>query len=195
MGNGESTQTYDHSDSVLALSPTLTLADSFSPRQWITDNENDLDLGSMSPAVIDNRVLAVGKSGIGYLLDAARLGGIGGQLARTPLCRAFGGSAVVGSTAYLPCPEGTLAVDVDPAGGLRVRWKAPVPADGSPVVGGGAVWVADTQGGMLYALDPATGAPRQQIDVGALPPFVSPTLSATHVYLGTTTGVVAITVR
>jgi polyvinyl alcohol dehydrogenase (cytochrome) len=195
VGNGESTQRYDHSESVLALSSTLTLMDSFSPRQWITDNEDDLDLGSMSPAVIDNRVLAVGKSGIGYLLDAARLGGIGGQLTSTPLCRAFGGSAVAGSTVYLPCPDGTLAVDVDPAGGMRVRWKAPVAADGSPVVGGGAVWVADTAGGVLYALDPATGAPRQHIDVGTLPRFASATLSATHAYLGTTTGVVAITVR
>jgi len=195
VGNGESTQNYDHSDSVLALTPALTLADSFSPRQWITDNENDLDLGSMGPALIDNRVLAVGKRGTGYLLDAARLGGIGGQLTSQPLCPAFGGSAVAGSTVYLPCPEGTLALDVDPAGSMRVRWKAPVPADGSPVVGGGAVWVADTQGGVLYALDPATGAPRQQIDVGALPRFVSPTLSGAHVYLGTTTGVVAVTVR
>jgi polyvinyl alcohol dehydrogenase (cytochrome) len=195
VGNGESTQRYDHSESVLVLTPALNLVDSFSPRQWITDNEDDLDLGSMSPAVIDNRVLAVGKSGTGYLLDAARLGGIGGQLTSRPLCPAFGGGAVAGSTVYLPCPEGTLAVDVDPAGHLQVRWKAPVLADGSPVVGGGAVWAADTQDGVLYALDPATGAPRQQITVGALPHFASPTLSGTRAYLGTMIGVVAITVR
>jgi polyvinyl alcohol dehydrogenase (cytochrome) len=102
---------------------------------------------------------------------------------------------VVGSTVYLPCADSPRAVDVDPAGGLRLRWKAPVPADGSPVVGGGAVWVTDTDRGVLYALDPATGVPLQHIAVGDLPHFASPTLSASHVYLGSTTGVVAINVR
>ncbi|MGB6165039.1 MAG: PQQ-binding-like beta-propeller repeat protein [Pseudonocardiaceae bacterium] len=195
VGNGESTQAYDHSDSVLALTPALTLADSFSPTQWRTDNEADLDLGAMSPAVVGEAVLTLGKSGVGYLLDAARLGGIGGQLTSSPLCRAFGATAVAGSTVYLPCTDSTRAVDVDPAGGVRLRWTAPVPANGSPVVGGGAVWVTDTDHGVLYALDPATGVPRQQISVGPLPHFASPTLSATHAYLGTTTGVLSINVR
>lgn len=124
VGNGESTQDYDHSDSVLALTPELTLADSFSPAQWAADNAADLDLGSMSPAVIGDRVLAVGKRGVGYLLDTARMGGIGGQLTRAPICPAFGGSAVSGMTVYLPCAEGTRAVELNPAGGLTVRWTA-----------------------------------------------------------------------
>jgi outer membrane protein assembly factor BamB len=192
VGNGESTQDYDHSDSVLALSPQLTLADSFSPTQWAADNAADLDLGSMSPTVVGDRVLTVGKRGVGYLLDANRLGGIGGQLSAQPICPAFGGSAVTGSTVYLPCTDSTRAVDVDPAGGLRLRWTASVPADGSPVVGGGAVWVTDTDHGILYALDPATGTPRAQINVGDLPHFASPTLAGDRAYLGTTHSVVAI---
>lgn len=200
VGNGESTrdydpQDYDHSDAVLALSPRLTLVDSFSPAQWASDNANDLDLGSMSPAVVGDRVLTVGKSGVGYLLDAGRLGGIGGQLTSEPLCHAFGATAVAGSTVYLPCTDSTRAVDVDPAGGLRLRWTASVPADGSPVVGGGAVWVTDTHRGILYALDPTTGTPRQHITVGPLPHFATPALSGTHTYLPTLTGVIAITVR
>jgi polyvinyl alcohol dehydrogenase (cytochrome) len=194
-GNGESTRDYDHSDSVLALTPQLTLADSFSPAQWIADNSADLDLGSASPAVVGDRVLMVGKRGVGYLLDAARLGGIGGQLTRTAICPAFGGPAVAGSTVYIPCTDRTRAVAVDPTGGLRVRWTASVPADGSPVVGGGAVWVTDTDHGILYALDPATGTPRQRIQVGDLPHFASPTLAGTHAYLGTNTGVTAINIR
>ena|SRR6478672_3107310 len=195
VGNGESTQDYDHSDSVLALTPQLTLADSFSPAQWMADNANDLDLGSASPALVGDRVLTVGKRGVGYLLDAAQLGGIGGQLTRTQICQAFGGPSTAGSTVYIPCADSTRAVDVDPRGGLRVRWTASVPADGSPVVGGGAVWVTDTDHGILYALDPATGTPRQQIDVVDLPHFASPTLAGTHAYLGTTTGVTAINIR
>ncbi|MFY9805693.1 MAG: PQQ-binding-like beta-propeller repeat protein [Pseudonocardiaceae bacterium] len=192
VGNGESTQDYDHSDSVLALTPQLTLVDSFSPAQWKDDNSHDLDLGSMSPAVIGNRVLTVGKRGVGYLLDAARLGGIGRQLSAQPICQAFGGSSVAGTTVYVPCSDSMRAVDVDPAGGLRIRWTASVPSDGSPVVGGGAVWVTDTDHGILYALDPATGTPRQQIQVGDLPHFASPTLAGDRAYLGTTSGVTAI---
>ncbi|MGH3784391.1 MAG: PQQ-binding-like beta-propeller repeat protein, partial [Pseudonocardiaceae bacterium] len=195
VGNGESTQDYDHRDSVLALTPELTLADSFSPAQWMADNAADLDLGSMSPVVVGDRVLTVGKRGVGYLLDAGRLGGIGGQLTRTPICQAFGGPSVAGSTVYIPCNDSLRAVDLEPTGGLLVRWTAPVPADGSPVVGGGAVWVTDTDHGILYALDPATGTPRAQIDVGDLPHFASPTLSNTRAYLGTNIGVTAITVR
>jgi outer membrane protein assembly factor BamB len=192
VGNGESTQDYDHSDSVLALTPQLTLADSFSPTQWAADNAADLDLGSMSPAVVGDRVLTVGKRGVGYLLDANRLGGIGGQLSAQPICPAFGGSAVTGPTVYLPCTDSTRAVDVDPAGDMRLRWKAAIPADGSPVVGGGAIWVTDTDHGILYALDPATGTPRAQINVGHLPHFASPTLAGDRAYLGTTHSVVAI---
>ena len=195
VGNGESTRDYDHSDSVLALTPQLTLPDSFSPAQWMADNAADLDLGSASPAVIGDRVLTVGKRGVGYLLDTAQLGGIGGQLTRAPICPAFGGPAVAGSMVYIPCSDRTRPVAVEPTGGLRVRWTASVPADGSPVVGGGAVWVTDTDHGILYALDPATGTPRQQIHVGDLPHFASPTLAGTHAYLGTNAGVTAINIR
>ncbi|MGH3796594.1 MAG: PQQ-binding-like beta-propeller repeat protein [Pseudonocardiaceae bacterium] len=192
VGNGESTRDYDHSDSVLALTPKLTLADSFSPAEWRADNDADLDLGSMGPALVGERVLAVGKRGVGYVLDAARLGGIGGQLTAQPVCAAYGGGAVVAATVYLPCDDATRAVDVGPSGGLRVRWTAAVPADGSPVVGGGAVWVTDTARGVLYALDPSSGVPRERIDVGALPHFASPTLAGDRAYLGTNSGVVAI---
>ena len=132
---------------------------------------------------------------MGVHVDARQLGGIGGQLTRAPVCAAFGGGAVTGSTVYVPCSDSTRAVEVSPTGGLRVRWKAPVASDGSPVVGGGAVWVADTDRGVLYALDPASGAPRAQINIGELPHFASPTLVGDHAYLGTTTGLVAISVR
>ena len=154
VGNGESTQAYDHSDSVLSLSPRLDLVDSFSPAQWASDNEADLDLGSMGPALVGDHVLAVGKSGVGYVLDAARLGGVGGQLTAQPICAAYGGSAVDGSTVYLPCSDGTRAVSIDAGGAITPRWTATVPANGPPVLGGGAVWVTDYHRGVLYALDP-----------------------------------------
>jgi len=191
-GNGESTQEYDHSDSVLSLTPQLTLADSFSPAEWQSDNQADLDLGSMGPAVIGDRVLAVGKRGVGYLLNAGDLGGVGGQRTAQQICAAYGGSAVDGSTVYLPCSDRTRAVRIDADGAMTLRWTATVPANGSPVVGGGAVWVTDFDRGVLYALDPASGATRERIDVGELPHFASPTLAGDHAYLGTMHGVVAV---
>jgi len=60
VGNGESTQAYDHSDSVLTLSPQLDLVDSFSPARWASDNAADLDLGSMGPALVGDHVTFAG---------------------------------------------------------------------------------------------------------------------------------------
>jgi YVTN family beta-propeller protein len=193
VGNGEAvTGAYDGSDSVVALQPDLQLADRFAPAVWADDNEKDLDLGSMAPAVVGQYVLIAGKRGVGYTARLDRLGGIGGQVAQAQVCRAFGGGAVDGDTVFVPCRDGTRAVRVDAAGHIEVRWHAPVPAAGSPVVGGGAVWVVDYDGGTLYVLDEATGAVRQQIAVGTMPRFASPTLAHGRAYLGTVTGVVAV---
>jgi outer membrane protein assembly factor BamB len=192
VGNGESTSDYDHSDSVLALTPELTLADSFSPAEWADDNDNDQDLGSMGPTVVGDHVFTDGKRGVGYVLDAQHLGGIGGQLSQQQICNAYGGSAVDGTRIYLPCLDGTRAVDLDGAGRATVAWKTPVHANGSPTVSGGAVWTVDVGAGTLYALDPATGAVRAELPVGPLPHFASPTLAGSRVYLGTMSGVVAV---
>jgi outer membrane protein assembly factor BamB len=193
VGNGESESTYDGSDSVIALDPDLTLKDRFAPRTWAADNDEDLDLGSMTAVVVNGYVLIVGKRGVGFTLRRDRLGGVGGQVAQAPVCRAFGGPAVDGDTAYVPCPDGVRAVQVDSGGQLHVRWRAAVPAAGSPVLGGGALWVVDYDG-VLYALDPATGAVRQQVPVGSAPHFASPTLGRAHAYVGTLTGVSAVSV-
>ena len=84
VGNGSVTsagQPYDHSDSVLELDPALRLVQFFAPSRWASDNASDLDL-SMAPALLgDGQVVIAGKAGIAYLLDGARLGGIGGQQA------------------------------------------------------------------------------------------------------------------
>jgi polyvinyl alcohol dehydrogenase (cytochrome) len=196
VGNGNSRDRYDGSDSVLALRPDLTLADRFSPSVWARDNAADLDLGSMSPALVGDHVLIAGKRGVGYTLRADRLGGIGGEVDSTRVCRAFGGSAVDGDTVYLPCRgEGVRAVAVDSAGRITERWRAPVPADGSPVLGGGAVWVVDVDAGVLYALDAGSGRIRAQVEVGGSPHFASPTLAGQRAYVGTLAGVVAVRVR
>jgi outer membrane protein assembly factor BamB len=194
VGNGESTSGgYDGSDSVLALSPSLQRTDVFAPSSWAQDNASDLDLGSASPTVLGPWVFIAGKRGTGYTLHAGHLGGVGAQAGQAPACRSFGGSAVLGDIAFLPCPDGTVAITIDASGTPSVRWHAAVPANGSPTVGGGAVWVPNYTTGVLYALDAANGQVRAQVNVGALPHFASPTLAGSTAYLGTTHGVVAVT--
>jgi outer membrane protein assembly factor BamB len=193
-GNGATAGPFDGSDSVTALTPGLRELAVFAPRRWAADNAADLDLGAMSPAVLANGdIVQAGKGGVAYLLNGARLGGIGGQLAQRAVCAVFGGAAATGRTVYLPCASGGIAAVTAAGGRLRVDWRGPPGAAGSPVAGGGAVWVADYSGGVLYELSPATGRVRHQISLGtALPHFASPSLSGGLALIGTLHGVIAV---
>jgi polyvinyl alcohol dehydrogenase (cytochrome) len=194
VGNGESTSgAFDGSDSVIALTPQLKRVDYFAPRSWADDNARDLDLGSMTPAVVGPYLFVAGKRGVGYVLRGDHLGGIGGQVSQASLCAGYGGAAVSGTTVYVPCDDGIRSATVDSSGGLRVGWHGPSRATGAPVVGGGGVWVVDHDGGVLYVLDPASGAVRQRLSIGRAPRFTSPTLAARHAYVATMTGVTAVT--
>jgi outer membrane protein assembly factor BamB len=196
VGNGASTSgRYDGSDSVLRLAPDLgRRLDFFAPRQWGSQNAADLDLGSTGPLLLTSRRLMVsGKDGRVYLLDARRLGGIGGQLTSVSGCRGFGGLAYDAArhAAFVPCTSGVLRVDVG-SRTLRKRWQAPSSVQGSPVVGGGAVWTLDASRGTLYALSEATGRTLARAGVGAVTRFASPVLSGSTVLVGTRTGVRAL---
>jgi hypothetical protein len=59
-------------------------ADFFTPSNWFTLDQNDLDLGGEAPLIVDvpgatpsQLVVALGKSGVAHLLDRNNLGGIG----------------------------------------------------------------------------------------------------------------------
>ncbi|MGO8959327.1 MAG: PQQ-binding-like beta-propeller repeat protein [Streptosporangiaceae bacterium] len=195
VGNGAATSPpYDGSDAVLALTPRLKRTGFFAPTGWAAENRSDLDLGAMSPALLpDGRILQVGKDGTGYLLAASHLGGIGGQLAAAQVCPAFGGAAVSGTTVYVPCNGSGLTAVRTTRTGLLVGWHGPAGAWGSPVVGGGAVWVADWNSGTLYELAAPTGKVAHKISLGGpLPHFASPSLSGRLILVGTMTGVTAI---
>jgi outer membrane protein assembly factor BamB len=194
-GNGAATAPpFDGSDSVTALSPGLHRTGLFAPATWAADNAGDLDLGSTAPGLLHNGImLADGKRGTGYLLNIRHLTGVGSQVAEAPVCRAFGGMATAGTVVYVPCLGGGMAA-VDTAGDtIRVLWRGPPGAAGSPVLGGGAVWVPDWDTGVLYELDRGTGNVRHKIGLGsALPHFASPSLSGPLALIGTMHGVVAI---
>jgi hypothetical protein len=200
-GNGDAVagDPYDGTDSVDRLSPALRRLDFFTPATWAADNQGDLDLGSTQPVLAaGNTAFIVGKRGIGYLLDGRDLGGIGRQRATAPVCAAFGAAAVDGATVYEPCLNGggMAAVYVNARRRqVRVLWRGPGGAGGSPVLGGGAVWVTsyNDSGGTLYELDPASGAVRSQVAISeGLPHFSSLSLGGGTAFLGTLGGVVAI---
>ena len=170
-GNGSVysySQAYDNSDSVLELSPSLKLLQFFAPSTWATNNSQDLDM-SIAPALLsDGQVLLAGKSRIVYLLNGAHLGGIGGQQAALDSACSQdidGGVAVQGTTAYLPCFSGIIAVRaVKSPAGLQLLWSSGT-GGGPAIVAAGLVWTIG-QNGMLYGLSPATGKVRQQAPVG-----------------------------
>ncbi|HTC69766.1 MAG TPA: cell wall-binding repeat-containing protein [Acidothermaceae bacterium] len=189
-GNGASDTTYDGSDSVTRLSPTLSRLDYFAPSTWANDNDNDLDLGSMSPVLVGGKVLIAGKRGTGYLLNPTHFGGVGGQLSQLTLCKPFGGASVVGSTAYLPCNDGIRAVAVS-GNSMSIAWHAASNLTGPPVVASGTLYTTDGSGS-VYALNASTGATLGQISVGSLPHFASPSLSGTTLLIGTLSGVTAV---
>jgi outer membrane protein assembly factor BamB len=196
VGNGASTQgSWDHSDSIVRLSPNLHLQDAFAPQRWQQDNANDLDLGSLGPVLLPNGLLvAAGKSGTGYLLHANHLGAIGGQLQTIALCNAgaYGGAAVSGQVAFIPCADGVRALQVTASARLVPQWQAPRQVTGSPIIGGNTVYSLDPGGGRLYALDAATGAVRATLAVGPTSRFATAALSRNVLYVGTLTGVVAV---
>jgi outer membrane protein assembly factor BamB len=194
VGNGESGvgDPYDHSDSVLRIGPDGRLRDSFSPTTWPTDNDADLDLGSQGPTLVGPWVFAAGKSGTGYVLRRDHLGGIGGQVSQAEVCRSFGGTAVSAGIVYVPCTDGIRAVGIDGSGRLSVRWHADGALAGSPVVGGGRVWTLDQSGGVLHALDPATGATREHVAVGATSRFATPAITGRDVLIPTLTGLTVV---
>ena len=182
---------YDHTNSVLELSPSGQLLDSFAPTDWAQNNQGDVGLGSQGVALVGTKWAVLGgKSGPVYVLRQGHLGGIGGQVSVTNVCLSFGGAAVDGSVVYLPCTDGVRAVRVDSAGKLQVLWHASGSVAGSPVVGGGRVWALDYTAGVLHALDPATGQTRGQVSVGQANRFATPAIYGNLVLVPTLTGVV-----
>ncbi|HTX63743.1 MAG TPA: PQQ-binding-like beta-propeller repeat protein [Acidimicrobiales bacterium] len=174
-GNGAATSgTFDDSDSVVELSPSLHRIAIFAPGDWGADNADDRDLGSTAPALLsDGDVVQVGKSYTAYLLRASKLGGVGGQISSTPVCDgtdADGGDAVDGDVVYVACQAGLEALDAGTAK-LTVRWDAArtvgsnADPDKPPIVAGGLVW--SIGGDTLFGIAPASGRAVVRLDVGS----------------------------
>lgn len=172
-GNGSvhtNAEAYDDSDSALELTPTMRLIQFFAPATWAQDNASDLDMAVAPVLLPSGQVVLAGKSPRVYLLNGSHLGGIGHpEQIVSGLCDNVlnGGSAVVGSTVFLPCLSGPVAVraSAKPAS-LKVLWKASV-GGGPPIYAAGLVWTIG-QNGVLYGLNPSNGQVRQQATIGSV---------------------------
>lgn len=177
-GNSSSSGTFDQGNAVLRLGPGLQLQSSFAPANWVALNRSDGDLGTEGPTLLaGGRLLQVGKAGVGYVVDAANLGGVGGQVASASICpSAYGGTAYVAPVAFVGCTNQLAAVTVPASGAPQVTWRASGFDAGPPIVAMGAVWTLDMSGA-LVELDPATGAVRHRVGTPAVAHFASPSAS------------------
>jgi hypothetical protein len=174
---------WDHGSAIIKLSPMLTELSSFAPSNWCALNAADQDLGSVGPLLLPNGlVFATGKSGDGWLLNAASLGGIGGALfsAHVSTCQTgnaiFGGLAYSAGYLYVPCDNvGLVALTVDTVNHtFAPAWKTAFTfTPTAPIVAGGVVWT--TGNGQLYGLDAITGNTRFAVPIGGTTRFATPT--------------------
>lgn len=196
-GNGSSDTTFDYGNSVIRLSPDLRPLDWFAPPNWAELNRGDVDLGSVTPALLeDGLVFQIGKAGVGYLLRGDRLGQIGGQVFSAPLCAgAFGGTAYAPPYLYVSCRDGIVALKIGPGERFTVAWRGSSSATGAPIVAGGAVWVIDTSAGVLDVLDAATGTVRFTEAIGPVMHFASPSAAGGDIFVPASRQIIAYAVR
>jgi outer membrane protein assembly factor BamB len=190
-GNGTATSptsTYDLGNSVLKLSPTLssTPLSTWAPSNWAALSASDTDIGSTGPTLIGTSyVFQSGKNGVGYLLNQGTLGGIGGEVTSINVCSSlsYGGHAYAANYIYVPCQNGLYALHLVGTT-LTAAWNLPGIVAGPPIVAGGAVWVIDTSGPTLYALNPTTGAVMgSQTIAGGVEHFITPSEGGGNIYV------------
>jgi len=184
-GNGASTTTFDHGDAVIELSPSLAELGYFAPTNWAELNANDQDLGSVAPTILPNGdIFQIGKGGVGYLLSGTDLGGIGGQIGEANVCSgAYGGTAHVGFSVFVPCTNGVADVLVGPTN-LSVVWQTEPFFAGSPIVTGNVVWAVDVDSAQLLGFDITNGTQLFSYSLAGADHFISPAASPGNLYVG-----------
>jgi outer membrane protein assembly factor BamB len=206
---GQEVTTYDHSDSVIELSSTMSLTGAFEPETWLSDSNHDRDMGSAGPELLPGGLLfQAGKNETGYLIDEATMGSGAPPVYSEKVCKgktegngegSFGGDAYAAGTIYVPCNDGVRALTYNQAARtFSPLWHGPLDAIGPPIVSGGLVWVLSgkflTGGGTkLYGLDPATGIPRYTLTLPSpvVDHFGSPSAAGGRVFVATGSTVTA----
>jgi outer membrane protein assembly factor BamB len=191
-GNGASNTNFDSGDSVISLSPSVSEEGFFAPTNWAQLNQDDTDLGSVGPAIVGPGTLfQIGKEGVGYLLNASQLGGIGGQLFSASVCNgSYGGTAYAASLLYVPCSNGLFSLRIR-SGSFSTVWHTNIFNAGPPIVTGSVVWSIDTSSSTLYGFSSATGHQLYSFSLGGVVHFCTPSAGDEHVFVGANDRVVA----
>lgn len=188
-GNSQSTTSFDFGNSVIRLSPSLRELDYFAPTNWATLNSGDTDLGSVGPTILnDDIIFQIGKQGVGFLLRAKNLGGIGGQAFSAQVCagEAYGGTAFDAPYLYVACSSGLVALKVNLAShseSFTKLWTGPRFDAGPPIVAGNAVWAVDTGRGMLYAFNETSGGIISSYHIGSAVHFTTPSSAGDYIFV------------
>jgi outer membrane protein assembly factor BamB len=188
-GNTFSNARWVDGEAIIRLQPGLARStstqDYFTPANWKTLDNEDLDLGGTQALPLDvpsgsttaPRMLALGKDGNAYLVNRGNLGGIGGQLQIVKVSNTVIITApAVYNTAAATLVSFTNYADIGSCGGnaittLRVTpsaistaWCASFSGGGAPIItttNGSAdpiVWVAGAEGdNLLHGFEALTG--------------------------------------
>jgi hypothetical protein len=156
-GNTFNATKWSDGEAIFRLRPGLKHSsnpkDYFAPTNWQDLDNTDLDLGGTEALPLDiavpnappaKRVLALGKDGNAYLADRSNLGGIGGELAITPVSNGQIRTAV----AVYGTSSGTMVAFNNPGSsecsGTSITMLS-VAASGNPLIS--EVWCAAFNGG------------------------------------------------
>jgi outer membrane protein assembly factor BamB len=181
---------YEHQNSVLRLSSDLRLIDSWAPANWQRVDAQGDDLGTTEPLLLPGGLLfQIGKEGEGFLLSTSNLGGVGAPpMFQAHVCdgAAFGAAVYLANVIYVPCFLGLRALSLDTTAKTfapLATWQVTTQAIGSPIVAGGLVWSTGWRNGILYGLDPMTGAVKVRTNLGGFVHFASPSAAGGRLFV------------
>jgi hypothetical protein len=229
---------WSHGNAVLRLTPDLKdivegqSVDFFATKAWKDEDKKGYDLGSSAPVLFGmpgstpaNLAIAMGKSGSAYLLDASKLGGIGGELQALSIADGSLAGGMIQSTAVYPTPAGMFAAfrstEVPmpmacPAGmgnygaikiapgappKMSLAWCAEGSGTGSPIVTSpdgmtdSIVWYFT--GGRLVGLNGETGMPvfREADSLGYIDKYQTPIVAKGRLFVAASDAVYAYSVK
>jgi hypothetical protein len=187
---------FDDGNAVVRLGPDLRQADVWAPADWAQLNQTDSDLGGISPVPVGGKLFVAGKSGLGYLLDPARLGGVGARVPTARLCgQAIGGAAASGQSVLVSCADGMVGVTVAPGGAsLRAAWHVRASQPGPPTIAAGAGWWVDNSG-TLHGTAVADGRQVASVHVGDVTRFTSIASDGVRLYVAAAGRLLAFALR
>jgi hypothetical protein len=182
---------FNYGNSVIRLTPDLAEADYWAPSDWSALNASDTDVGSITPALLENGLLfQAGKAGIGYLIRTGPMGGVGGEVFSARVCNGLDYGAVAYAPPFLYVPCRNVGVTALRVGGNRfdIVWKV----DGggnTPVVAGGWLWTIGDSSLVQVALD--TGAVQSRTRLPGAAPFATVSAGYGRLYVPAGTALIA----